>query len=52
MLSLIQWRIKKRKNERMNFFFSQLLALLSYIELGLITIIVFLATAMARGIGY
>jgi uncharacterized membrane protein len=31
---------------------ARLLARLSHIELGLLVIIVFLATAMARGIGY
>jgi putative membrane protein len=52
MITLIQWRIKKRKNETIDFSSARRLAFLSHIELGLITIIVFLATAMARGIGY
>ena len=52
MVTLIRWRIKKRKNETIDFSSARHLALLSHIELGLITIIVFLATAMARGIGY
>ena len=52
MVTLIRWRIKKRKNETIDFSSARQLALLSHIELGLITIIVFLATAMARGIGY
>ncbi len=52
MLTLIQWRIKKRKNEPIDFSSARLLARLSHIELGLVAIIVFLATAMARGLGY
>jgi putative membrane protein len=52
MVTLIRWRIKKRKNETIDFSSARLLARLSHIELGLIAIIVFLATAMARGIGY
>jgi putative membrane protein len=52
MATLIQWRIRKRKNETIDFTSAGLLARLSHIELGLIAIIVFLATAMARGIGY
>ena len=52
MVTLIRWRTKKRKNEPMDFSSARQLAFLSHIELGLITIIVFLATAMARGIGY
>ena len=52
MVTLIKWRTKKRKNETIDFSSARQLAFLSHIELGLITIIVFLATAMARGIGY
>jgi putative membrane protein len=52
MVTLIRWRTKKRKNEPMDFSSARQLAFLSHIELGLITILVFLATAMARGIGY
>jgi len=52
MVTLIRWRTKKRKNEPMDFSSARQLAFLSHIELGLITIIVFLATAMARGIEY
>jgi putative membrane protein len=51
MVTLIRWRIKKRKNEAIDFSSARRLAFLSHIELGLITIIVFLAVAMARGIG-
>ncbi|CAN5696142.1 DUF2214 family protein [soil metagenome] len=52
MVTLIRWRIKKRKNEPIDFSSARQLAFLSHIELGLIAIIVCLATAMARGIGY
>jgi putative membrane protein len=52
MVTLIQWRIRKRKSEPMDLSSARLLARLSHIELGLLVIIVFLATAMARGIGY
>ena len=52
MVTLIQWRIKKRTNETIDFSSARLLARLSHIELGLVAIIVFLATAMARGLGY
>jgi putative membrane protein len=52
MVTLIRWRTKKRKNETIDFSSARQLAFLSHIELGLIAIIVCLATAMARGIGY
>ena len=52
MVTLIRWRIRKRKNETIDFSSAPLLGRLSYIELGLVAIIVFLATAMARGIGH
>lgn len=52
MITLIQWRKKKRKNEAIDLSSARTLALLSHIELGLVAIIVFLATAMARGIGF
>jgi hypothetical protein len=48
MVTLIQWRTKKRKNESIDVSSARQLAFLSHIELGLITIIVCLATAMAR----
>lgn len=51
IVTLIRWRTKKRKNEKIDFSSARQLAFLSHIELDLITIIVFLATAMARGIG-
>jgi putative membrane protein len=52
MVTLIKWRMQKRKNELIDFSAARRLAFLSHIELGLITIIVCFATAMARGIGY
>ena len=52
MATLIQWRIRKRKNEAIDFSSARLLARLSHFEFALVAIIVFLATAMARGIGY
>ena len=52
MVTLIRWRIKRKKNEAIDFSSARLLSVLSQIELVLVTIIVFLATAMARGIGY
>lgn len=52
MVTLIRWRRKKRNNEIIDFSSARQLARLSHIELGLVTIIVALATAMARGIGY
>lgn len=52
MATLIRWRIRKRKNETIDFSSAPLLSLLSQIELGLLIVIVFLATAMARGLWY
>jgi len=52
MVTLIRWRNRRRKNETIDFSSARLLARLSHIELGLVAIIVFLATAMARGLGY
>lgn len=52
MIILIKWRNQQRKHQPIDFSSARQLALLSHIELGLITIIVCLATAMARGIGY
>jgi putative membrane protein len=52
MITFIQWRSKRRKNQTIDLSSARLLSRLSQIELGLLIIIVFLATAMARGIGY
>jgi hypothetical protein len=52
MVVLIKWRARKRKNKPIDFSSARQLAFLSHMELGLITIIVCLATPMARGIWY
>ena len=52
MVTLIKWRNQKRRNQPIDLSSARQLAFISHIELGLITIIVCLATAMARGIGY
>jgi putative membrane protein len=52
MITLIKWRAKKKRNESIDFSAARQLAFISHIELGLLTIIVCFATAMARGIGY
>jgi len=52
MITLIQWRIKNRKGEIIDLSQARLLARLSHIELGLLSFIVLLAVAMARGVWY
>lgn len=52
MVTLIKWRTQKRKNQPIDFSAARQLAMWSHIELGLVAIIVCLATAMARGIGF
>ena len=52
MMTLTKWRTQKRKQQLIDFSSARQLAFLSHLELGLITIIVCMATAMARGIGY
>jgi putative membrane protein len=52
MITLIKWRTQKRKGEVIDISGARQLAILSHIELGLVAIIVCLATAMARGMGY
>ncbi|MBG9377805.1 DUF2214 family protein [Panacibacter sp. DH6] len=49
MITLIKWRRQRKKNEPINFSPARQLARLSHIELGLLAIIVCLATAIARG---
>lgn len=51
MVTLIRWRVKLRKNEAIDLSPARQMARLSHIELGLLAIIVFLAAAMARGLG-
>lgn len=52
MVTLIKWRIKKRKNEPIDFSSAGQMAFTSHMQLGLISIMVCLATAMARGISF
>jgi len=52
MITLIQWRIKLRKGEAIDFSPARRFAFMSHLELGLLTFIVLLAVAMARGEWY
>ena len=52
MITLIQWRIKSKKGGAIDFSQARMFALLSHIELGLLSFIVLLAVAMARGVWY
>lgn len=52
MVTLIRWRISKRKNEPIDFSSARQLAFMSHMQLGLISIMVCLATAMARGLSF
>jgi putative membrane protein len=52
MITLIQWRIKNKKGHPIDFAQARLFALLSHIELGLLSIILLFAIAMARGVWY
>ncbi len=52
MITLIQWRIKLKKGEEIDFSSARSFAFLSHIELGLLSIIVLFAIAMARGVWY
>lgn len=52
MITLIKWRMQRKKNIPIDFRVARQLARLSHIELGLLVIIVCLATAMARGISF
>jgi putative membrane protein len=51
MITLIRWRIALRRSQNVTFDRAPLFAKISYVELGLVAVIVFLATALARGIG-
>ena len=50
MITLIQWRIKNNKNQPIDLTKARTLSFLSHIELGLLSIIVLFAVAMARGV--
>ena len=52
MVSLIQWRIKDKKGLPIDFSPARGFAFLSHIELGILSIIVLFAIAMARGVWY
>jgi putative membrane protein len=52
MITLIQWRIKSKKGEAIDFSQARMFARLSHIELGLLSIILLFAIAMARGVWY
>lgn len=49
MITLMQWRRKFKKNESIDFSKARGLATLSHLQLGLLSIIVLFAVAMARG---
>jgi putative membrane protein len=52
MIILIRWRTKNKKGEAIDFSQARQLAFMSHIQLGLLAIIIFFATAMARGVWY
>ena len=52
MVTLIRWRSRQRQNQTIDFSGAAALSRISYIELMLLIPIVFMATAMARGILY
>jgi putative membrane protein len=52
MITLIQWRIKLKKGQAIDFSKARSFAFISHLELGLITLIVLFAVAMSRGIWY
>lgn len=52
MITLIRWRMLERKGEPIDFKPAPTLGLISYIEVVLLTAIVFVAVAMARGMWY
>lgn len=52
MITLIRWRIKERKGQSIDFSPARSFTFISHIELGLLSIILLFAIAMARGIWY
>ena len=52
MISLIQWRIKAKKGQKIDLSQAYSFGILSQIELGLLTIIILFAVAVARGVWY
>jgi putative membrane protein len=51
MVTLLRWRRTKRRGERVNIAAAKNMARVSYVEAAMTIVIVFLATAIARGIG-
>lgn len=51
MATLIRWRIADRRGETLNLRRVPLLARISYVEAGLVVVMVLAATMMARGLG-
>lgn len=51
MTTLIQWRIRLRRSQTLNLAPAQGIATVSWIQAGLVVLMVFAATAMARGYG-
>jgi len=52
MITLIKWRIKLKKGEAIDLTSAGSFAFMSHLELGLLSIIVLCAVAMARGMWY
>jgi putative membrane protein len=51
MITLIRWRIALRRSQNVTLDRAPLFAKISYVQLGLVGVILLLATALARGIG-
>jgi uncharacterized membrane protein len=52
MVVLIQWRVQKARGQPMTLEHGSWIALLSAVEVGVVLAMAFVATLMARGIGY
>jgi putative membrane protein len=50
MITLIRWRTAKKRGQPIDFAVAPQLARISFIQLGLVIVMVFAATAMARGL--
>lgn len=51
MATLIRWRLQLRQNEPLNTSVAPVMARISWVQAGLVIVMVFAATAMARGYG-
>lgn len=51
MVTFIRWRGRHKRGDPINFEISRALARISYVQAGLVVLMVLAATAMARGIG-